>query len=229
MKRAMQRAYDSHHHVLGGGVWGQSMSVREEDWRRADGSVGLHPWAIAEASEGWPDRLWAELEQNPHRGVGEIGLDRGRPHWQQQIAAFRLQMQLAARGGRHVSLHVVQCQGIMLDEMALLPLLPPKIMLHSCGCSVQMVRSYLALGKKRQTLVYFSFSSTINARSPKTPAVIAAVPDDRLLVESDEDDPERQPVALEESVRLIADARGWDMHRTIEITTQNARTFFGQI
>jgi TatD DNase family protein len=65
---------------------------------------------------------------------------------------------------------------------------PPKVMLHSYGGSVEEIPKFCKLrgiGKR----FYFSFSHAINARTPeKLAARIAAVPDDRLLIESDQVD-----------------------------------------
>ena len=92
----------------------------------------------------------------------------------------------------------VELAVLLVDE------LPPAIYMHSFGGSAAMVDALLAMERKRRSkkkkerkkqqqpasedcppLFYFGFSHAVNARSPKTPSVIAAVPDDRLLLESD--------------------------------------------
>jgi len=63
---------------------------------------------------------------------------------------------------------------------------PTAVMLHSYSGSPEEVMRFCrlpAIGPR----FYFSFSSAINARTPdKLVARIRAVPDDRLLVESDQ-------------------------------------------
>jgi hypothetical protein len=63
---------------------------------------------------------------------------------------------------------------------------PPKVMLHSYGGSVEEIPRFCKL-RGIGDRFYFSFSHAINARTPeKLAARIAAVPDDRLLIESDQ-------------------------------------------
>ncbi len=66
--------------------------------------------------------------------------------------------------------------------------LPPSIIMHSYGGTAGMIDSLLAL-KGLGNRFYFSFSYVINMRAPKTVDVIRAVPDDRLLIETDQDTP----------------------------------------
>lgn len=64
--------------------------------------------------------------------------------------------------------------------------LPCRVMLHSYGGSPEEIPKYCKL-KGIGDRFYFSFSTAINARTPeKLRARIAAVPDDRLLLESDQ-------------------------------------------
>lgn len=66
------------------------------------------------------------------------------------------------------------------------PLLPPTIMLHSYGGSPEEVARFTRLPGVGPRF-FFSFSAAINGRTPdKLRARIAAVPDDRLLLESDQ-------------------------------------------
>jgi hypothetical protein len=63
---------------------------------------------------------------------------------------------------------------------------PTKVMLHSYGGSVEEIPKFCKL-RGIGDRFYFSFSHAINARTPeKLAARIAAVPDDRLLIESDQ-------------------------------------------
>lgn len=63
---------------------------------------------------------------------------------------------------------------------------PTKIMLHSYGGSVEEIPRFYKLPGIGDR-VYYSFSHAINHRTPdKLRARIAAVPDDKLLIESDQ-------------------------------------------
>ena len=100
---------------------------------------GVHPWFLHELE----DRHWeepdgstvpswvAEIELlvmgNPEATVGEIGLDgfHFRPDtgelsssMEKQVEAFELQMNLAARLRRPVSVHTVQCFGHLMESLS---------------------------------------------------------------------------------------------------------------
>ena len=139
--------------------------------------------------------------------------------------------------------------------------LPPAIYMHSFGGSAAMVNSLLAIEKKAQQkqnkkrkrkgeglisgespIFYFGFSHAVNSRSHKTPEVIAAVPDDRLLLESDLETSSwdgggegrgergglsRREEHLEAMAECIARAKGWTAAETRARTCENAERFFG--
>ncbi|KAJ3129098.1 hypothetical protein HK101_005297, partial [Irineochytrium annulatum] len=63
---------------------------------------------------------------------------------------------------------------------------PPRIMLHSFSGSLEIVRSILRLPQPISSRFYFSFSTGVNGRNAdKTYERIRAIPDDRVLIESD--------------------------------------------
>eukprot|EP00903_Cladosiphon_okamuranus_P021639 g19894.t2 len=84
--------------------------------------LGLHPWNAHAKSEGWLQNLKALLEEYPQALVGEIGLDKvartpdtRRVEWDHQLKVFRVQMALAARLSRPVSMHCVKAYGKIVD------------------------------------------------------------------------------------------------------------------
>jgi Tat protein secretion system quality control protein TatD with DNase activity len=148
----------------------------------------------------WRSRLRALLAAHPNALVGEVGVDRAavipgskaRVRFDHQVALLAEQLALAAEFGRPVSCHCVRGYGHLLTMFQDLARggggsgLPPAVMLHSYGGSPEEVARFClvpALGPR----LFFSFSSAINGRTPeKLAARIRAVPDDRLLVESDQ-------------------------------------------
>lgn len=101
-----------------------------------------------------------------------------------------MQVQIAAEFQRPVSLHCVRGYGhllVMFSELAKRPACcPPKVMLHSYGGSVDEIPRFCRL-RSIGDRFYFSFSHAINHRTPeKLVARIEAIPDDRLLIESDQ-------------------------------------------
>lgn len=124
-----------------------------------------------------------------------------------------------------VSLHCVQAYGHLRDYLARLPAneAPPKVMLHSYGGSPDIVKSFTSLPHS----LYFSFSSVLCAKSPKKAAQrVAAVPDDRLLLETDLSEVDSMNEALIDIAHFVADAKGWSIEHTVEQTWSNFETFF---
>jgi TatD DNase family protein len=153
-------------------------------------SYGLHPWWAHEhpppaPGEGWMLALRMVLEEDPRACLGEIGLD-GQwvppgletVQYDQQMAAFREQLQLAVLLRRPVSLHCVKAYGDMFDILRTSAELPPAVYMHSWGGKEAMLQSYVKM-KKYGDRFYFGFSAFANLRDKcsKTSSVIAAVPD----------------------------------------------------
>ena len=67
--------------------------------------------------------------------------------------------------------------------------LPPSIIMHSYGGTAGMMDSLTTMKQGIGSRFYFSFSPVINMRSPKTVEVIKHVPQDRLLIETDQNTP----------------------------------------
>jgi hypothetical protein len=145
----------------------------------------------------WRQRLQSLLDAHPGAIVGEVGVDRAavipgtraRVRFDHQLALLAEQLALAAELGRPASVHCVRGYGHLLSLFAGLPgpgACPPAVMLHSYGGSPEEVGRFTRL-KGIGGRFYFSFSAAINARTPeKLAARIRAVPDDRLLLESDQ-------------------------------------------
>lgn len=100
------------------------------------------------------------------------------------------QVALAAEFKRPVSVHCVKGYGHLLDYFTSLSKspdsCPPKVMLHSYGGSVEEIPRFCKIPNIGSRF-YFSFSHAINHRTPeKLRARVAAVPEDRILLESDQ-------------------------------------------
>jgi TatD DNase family protein len=196
----------------------------------------------APVSTASPKAAWlAELEEllflNPNAIVGEIGLDgfhfdpatKGLVSpMDRQVEAFRLQLELAARLRRPVSVHCVQAFGSMmqvLSDAKRQRLLPPKLYFHAFGGKAGTLQQLLSICTGRD--VYFGFASIVNFRSPKTPEVVRLVGLDRLLLESDHEDAALVEGSLQEAVRYYAHALEVSEEQVIEVTTRNAARFYG--
>ncbi|KAI0457807.1 hypothetical protein F5B21DRAFT_74009 [Xylaria acuta] len=104
---------------------------------------------------------------------------------------------------------------------------PPRICLHSYGGHVEQLKMYIH--PKVPAKVYFSFSIAINwstGGGEKTEEAVRAIPDDRLLIESDlHMAGEQMDSSLEEVCRHICDIKGWDLREGLEILGKNWREF----
>ncbi|KAH8926707.1 Metallo-dependent hydrolase [Atractiella rhizophila] len=96
-----------------------------------------------------------------------------------------------------------------------------KLDLHSYGGSAQTVQ---AITRKHPN-VYFSFSTVINSRSSKLPSLIASIPEDRLLVESDFNKIDQLDEQVEDMVRRVGEAKGWSIEETVERMERNWKEF----
>jgi Tat protein secretion system quality control protein TatD with DNase activity len=216
--------------------WAHARALAQQLPRQIRPSYGLHPWWAHEhpppaPGSGWMHALQTALEEDPRACLGEIGLD-GQwvppgleaVQYEQQVAAFREQLQLAVLLRRPVSVHCVKAYGDMFDTLRTSAELPPAVYMHSWGGKLGMLQSYVKM-KKFGDRFYFGFSAMANLRDTcrKTSAVIAAVPDDRLLLESDLEEPGHVVGALERMLQVIAEAKGWSVEEAAAITQQNAK------
>ena len=153
---------------------------------------------------------------------------------EKQVEAFELQMNLAARLHRPVSVHTVQCFGHLMESLSRLKKskygLPPKIYFHAFGGKLGTVDQLVSLcmkGKGKALRVYFGFAPICNFRSPKTAAVIRKVGIDMLVLETDVEDSVVVPESMQQGASLIAEALSLTVETVIERTTENAYELYG--
>lgn len=168
--------------------WNLVLSLAEKYKGCISPQLGLHPWWVGHKSVDWYDRLTALLEQHPHAGLGECGLDKGAralhaAHFDQQLQAFELQLQLANRLKRPVSIHCVKAYGPVVSALERLRISVP-VVLHAWTGSADMTIRFLKLPS-----VYFSLNGYITKIPPnRALPMVRAVPLERLLLESDAPD-----------------------------------------
>ncbi|KAI8358001.1 TatD family [Mortierella sp. GBAus27b] len=105
------------------------------------------------------------------------------------------------------------------------PILPPRLCMHSYGGSVDTLKALTKLGHPPE--IFFSFSIVINGRlqEQKLKELIMAVPEDRLLIESDHHSHSQVDGLLVEMVQRIANIRGWTDQETVDKTCRNWHRF----
>ncbi|CAK3972838.1 Cut9-interacting scn1 [Lecanosticta acicola] len=105
---------------------------------------------------------------------------------------------------------------------------PPRICLHSFSGPAETVKQYIAPSVPCD--VFFSFSTTINSWSDsgngKVEAAVKAVPDDRILVESDlHTAGDRMDEYLGDIVRKLCSVKGWELEDGVRRLGCNWRRF----
>ncbi|MEO6568991.1 MAG: TatD family hydrolase [Opitutaceae bacterium] len=185
------------------GDWGEvstlvaeAAALPQPDRLRIIPSYGVHPWDVGNRSARWLDHLRARLDADPRAGVGEIGLDRWmldrakpddprliglrRAPIEEQIEVFLAQLALATERDLPASIHCLDAIGPLHDALRATKLPARGFLLHSYNGSVEMVRNFAKLG------AYFSFNGAfLDPRKQRLREVYAAIPADRLLVETD--------------------------------------------
>ena len=168
-------------------------------------SYGLHPWDAGNRSPDWQEKLLAHLEshssRSPHPShspvaLGEIGLDRwildrARPDdprlaglrrapLAEQLEVFAWQLDLAATRNLPASIHCLDAFGPLLDALRSTKLPARGFLLHAYSGSAEMAKNFADLG------AYFSFNGAfLESRKQRLREVYAALPADRVLVETD--------------------------------------------
>ena len=249
--------FDSHCHTFAaadGRYAGITQATEEANWptvlaasasRRLRPGLGVHPWQahLVDDVDAFVGRLASNLAAHPAAIVGEIGLckcaknvrgakaerERGLA---QQRAVFDAQLRLAARLGRPASVHAVKQHAPLKAALGAVEATPGfAVALHSFSGTAHHVRELLALVDYP---LFFGFSHTINVAMNGRRGLAAlddavrAVPEDRLLVESDVDDAAAARTATCRAVQLVATARGWTAARTASTTSANAMRWLSE-
>jgi TatD DNase family protein len=196
-------------------------------------AVGMQPNYLAEAQPGDWERVIAMLDQPDVVAIGETGLDR---HW--DFTPFALQQDYF---DRHIRLsqerdlpfivHMRDCDD---DILAMLREArargPLRGVMHSFTGSRAMADECLEMG------LYLSFAGMVTfKKSAELRAIAAAVPDDRILIETDcpylTPEPVRkiqrnEPAHVRFTAGCLADLRGTTLEAFADRTTANARRLF---
>ncbi len=215
--------------------------ARRKSVPKVHAALGVHPVSLAElAAERDPDLLSAlEAELQATHGelvaVGECGLDAAidlsRADFTRQERVLVAQLELARRFGLPVILHArgAQANRRLLELCSRHALGPQGGVVHSYSGGADLVPSFAALG------LYFGFAGPATyPDARRVRASIAAVPLERLLIETDAPDqtpaPHRpgrcEPSYLADVLEAVAAARHLPAAELALQTTANARRLF---
>ncbi|KAF6828794.1 hypothetical protein CMUS01_08432 [Colletotrichum musicola] len=105
---------------------------------------------------------------------------------------------------------------------------PPRICMHSYSGPAQVIRQYT--NPAIPARIFFSFSSAINlgtkAGADRIGEVVAACPDDSILIESDlHIAGDEMDARLEEMYRKVCEIKGWTLEEGVDRIGKNYREF----
>jgi TatD DNase family protein len=206
-------------------------------------AFGLHPWFVAGRSDQCFQVLEQLLTSYPQASVGEIGIDHAVADRDDadQERVFLAQLELARQYDRPVTIHCRRAWGRLIELLDRFGELPRGMLIHCFGGSAEIAVELVRRG------AYISFSGSItrpNAR--KAGPAIRAVPDDRILIETDAPDilpykadgsvgagglvsgetPLNEPANLRLVLARAAQLRGLCETDLAALTFRNAERFF---
>lgn len=195
-------------------------------------TVGVHPNYLAEAPADWLARLCDLAGAARVVGIGETGLDHYRTYTppEQQRQGFLAHLALAADLGLPVVVHCRDAESELLsvlEERRGRPKAPG--VLHCFSGTPDTMQTAVAAG------YYISLAGTVTFKNAGAlRAVAAAVPANRLLVETDcpylSPMPHRgqrnEPARVRLTAACVAEARGVPLELVAAQTTANAARLF---
>ncbi len=192
-------------------------------------AVGIHPCDVKDSPADYLQALTTLAQQQKVVAIGEIGLDY---HYEDnapkavQLAFFEAQLQLANEYSLPVIVHDREAHA---DTLTLLQKHRPRGVVHCFSGSVEMATEIIKLG------MHIGLGGAVTFKNAKTaPTVAAAIPLERLLLETDA--PYMAPVPhrghrchsgmIAETAAHIANLRQMPVQDLLNATAQNAHTLF---
>lgn len=194
------------------------------------GAVGYHPHEAKDATDERLDRIVALLSEPKIRALGEIGLDYHYDLSERNIQReiFARQLDIASQLDVPVIIHERDACADVMDILRASKV--RKGVVHCYGGSRETARELLDMG------FHISFTGVItfsNAR--RAYEVVPYIPSDRIMAETD--CPYLTPVPfrgktnhsgyLKYTVAKMAEMRGVSFEEMADITTLNAKLFYG--
>lgn len=192
-------------------------------------AYGLHPIYIEAHKQEHLVQLDAWLDEYPAVAVGECGLDFYISNYdgETQIAFFTAQLEIARNHQLPVIIH---CRKAMDEVLKLLRRVKPLTgVLHSFNGSPQQADQAMELGFR------FGIGGPITyERAKKMRALIAELPQETLLLETDAPDQpvsghqgkRNEPALMVNVLKALAEVRGETVNEVAAYTTRNAKNLF---
>ncbi|MCS7000926.1 MAG: TatD family hydrolase [Candidatus Kapabacteria bacterium] len=202
---------------------------QEFDWVYR--AAGIHPHHAKDVTLSQLEQVEKHAASDKVVAIGEIGLDYyydfASPAEQQKV--FREQLRIAKRVGLPVIIHNREADNDILRILEEEQDGSLQGVLHCFSSAVEVLRRALELR------MYVSFTGNITFKRWTNDTVLQAVPDDRVMVETDSPYmtpvPHRgkrnEPAFLPYIVQRLAQARSMTVEDIVMKTTQNAKRLFG--
>jgi len=200
-------------------------------------TAGVHPHHASDYSDESDALIRSLIRKDAVVAVGECGLDyfRNFSPREAQLVAFRRQLEIAKESGLPVFLHQRDAHDdfVELLKPALADL--SRAVAHCFTGDGESLREYIAMG------LYIGITGWIcdERRGTHLHDIVSAIPDDRILIETDAPyllprtvrprpkSRRNEPMYLPEVAKVVAEARGQTEEHVAKITTANAERFFG--
>jgi TatD DNase family protein len=223
----------THFLVVGYDIESSKQATRiVEEYQDCYAIIGVHPSEVRGVTN--KDYLWLEetAKSNPKVvAIGEIGFDL---HWdtsfvEEQEEAFRIQLEIAIRVKKPVSIHARDASKRCFDVLKEYAPRLTGCVLHSYSGSVEMAKEYQKFG------FLFGVSGPITYKNAKTnKEVVKELPLTSFLSETDSPylppTPHRgeknEPKYIRLIVEEIAKIKGLSFEETDSVLEQNALRFF---
>lgn len=230
--------------VTGGIVNG----TRESDWEAVADfcdahpgqrpAFGLHPWYVGARSAQWEARLTALLDCFSEASLGETGLD----CWieghdiEDQKRVFTRQLAIACERNVAITVHCLKAHEPLRQVLSRHAAPARGFLLHAWSGPAALTDFLLERGAHFSFPAYF-----LHARKAAQRALFAALPADRVLIESDAPDlvppdhanrfplagPLNHPANLVTACEALAALRGVSVEAMAEQTAANWHRLFG--
>ncbi|KDR94254.1 TatD DNase family protein [Peptoclostridium litorale DSM 5388] len=195
-------------------------------------AVGVHPHEAKDFDEDSIDVLRELAKSQKVVAIGEIGLDYYYDFSPRDIQKkfFRMQIELANELNLPIIVHDRDAHADTMEIIKKFKKAETGCVLHCYSGSAEMAMEYVKMG------CYISIAGPVTFKNNKKgEAVVREVPIERLLIETDSPyltpHPYRgkrnDPTKVEYVADKIAQIKGMSYEKACDITTENAKNFFG--
>ncbi|MBC7381735.1 MAG: TatD family hydrolase [Bacteroidia bacterium] len=141
-------------------------------------SIGIHPWFISKITLDQSEKKMRLLLAQPNfMAIGEIGLDKLKPYWTQQLIYFEMQLLLAKEFNKPVIIHCVKAYNYLIT---FIKKSDSQFILHGYNGNLVQTKQLVKFEN-----VYFSFGPKQLNVGDKIKEVLRIITPERIFIETD--------------------------------------------